>query len=100
MITYKIISNSGEKPSKARLLKPGTPDFKERVLERAVKGCKLAVGEYVKLKGTALKGEIKEIRLDVNAINWKNNQPQFVVVEVNGKEMLAHHSQLKRSRKK
>lgn len=100
MISYKIVSNAGEKPTKARLLKPGSSDYKERVLERAVKSNQLEVGEYVKIRRTPQKGVIKEIRLEVDKINWKNNQPLFIVVEIDGREVLAHHSQLKRARSK
>jgi hypothetical protein len=55
----------------------------------------------IKIRGTSLKGEIKEIYTDLAKVQWKGNRPMFVVVQmVDGSVSIAHPSQLKRWNRK
>jgi hypothetical protein len=70
------------------------------VLERAVKGNNFKPGDKIKCKGTPLKGEVLEIKYDIDDVQWRRNQPQFILIElIDGKQMMSHHSQLKRAKK-
>jgi hypothetical protein len=96
MYSYRIISNRSKTP-----LKPAhalsTDEHQERALQKQLRILKVAVGDEVKIKGTSLLGKVVDIWKDPKRIIWKNNSPQFVVVEgCRGEVAVYHPSKLRR----
>jgi hypothetical protein len=112
MITYRIVYKSSESkhPTSGKSGKhaprnqttaasnPSKPDYKDHIFQRALARIAsfLKDGDHIKVKGTPKRGKVVRIRTNINEINWVNNQPHFVEIEVDGVMSLAHPSQLKR----
>jgi hypothetical protein len=74
-----------------------TDEQQFRALQRQLKTLKFAIGNEVKIKGTSLYGVVVDIWRDPKRIIWKNNSPQFIVVEqTRGEVGVFHPSKLRR----
>lgn len=84
--------------------KPVTPkddNFKEIVFRRVLAKCNFEVGQYVKIRGTNHRGQIKSIFSDLEDVSWVKDRPFFIVVEFSdGSTRLANPSQIHRRRVK
>lgn len=101
MIEYDIIVKHGkDQPALRTVVAPQDENYKEVVFQRGLKQCRLVAGDRVKPRGSGIRGTVEEIVTDIESVNWARNRPMFVQVKFDdGKVMLCHPSQLKRSSK-
>lgn len=100
MIKYSIVvqhTRDQKRPIPSK--KPDDPDFKRFTLTRALNQNKFKENERVKVRRGHKKGNVVKIHRDPDDINWNKHQPMFIQVKFDdGTEVLAHYSQLKRSK--
>ena len=100
MITYAIVSNSGKTRTdtkKINQVKPTEPDFKEVVFRRSLAKCNFQTGQWVKIRGTSRKAEIKDIYTTLDKVVWQKNMPYYIEVELpDGNRMIAAPHQIHR----
>ncbi len=104
MITYKIISNSGQDGTDTlspRHVSPKDKNFKEITFKRSYAGCVLKEGDWVKLRGTPKRGKITTIYKAFALVEWDHNRPMYIVVDfTDNTVLLCNPGQLKRNSKK
>lgn len=71
-------------------------ELKEVALQRQLKVLKLKVGNKVKIKGSNKIGEVIEIQIDPEKMDWRGVQPRFIKIEYRGIVQFFSPSQLKR----
>jgi hypothetical protein len=105
MLEYRIIGKSSSKLTSVpehQAVNPNDPNYKETVFRRAY--LRLGHGfnpkDRIKIRGTALKGFIVQIYQDLELVQWDNNRPLFVEIELDGGDRrICNPSTLKRSKK-
>lgn len=103
MITYAITVTNNQSTSspiqQIRPVHPSDPEFKQVVLQRNLNENHYAEGARVKIRKSADRGIVERIVGSVDDINWVNDRPMFLQVKFDdGKVMMCHPSQLKRSK--
>ncbi len=104
MLVYKIISNSGRDGSDTNSPRPSSPkdpNFHEIAFKRSIAGCRYKPSDWVKLKGTNLKGQVRAVYADLALVEWERNRPMYIEVQfVDGRINICNPGQLKKIGKK
>ena len=94
MISYRIITkHTSDQKNKFN----GNTDAKEMIFRRSVSSCQFKTGDRVKIRRSIRRGNVEDIILDSEQINWVGKIPHYLQVKFDdGVVMLCNPSQLKR----
>lgn len=96
MVPAPRVHVQGEQSKKFRGV-PGSPDHKEFIFHRALKGCNFTIGQHVTYKRNPV--QITDIyTVYSGCIEWDGLKPKFVEVYDGEELLLMHPSDLRRTR--
>ncbi len=99
MITYSITSRTSPQNKRRHgfttidreALDPKDPDYKQKLFDRVRQGLRFKVDQRVRVHGSPVCGTIKRIYWNLDDVQWENDKPYFIEVDLDNGECYSYH---------